>query len=41
MEVTQVNNKMLLVNFRGMIMKMTDEEYKSFVENLVENGYTD
>ena len=34
--VQKVNDKLMLVNFRGMILKMTPEEYRSFIEDLTE-----
>lgn len=36
MEVTQVNSSLLLVNFRGMVLPMTPEEYRNFIEDLAE-----
>ena len=28
--------KLMLINFRGMVMPMTPEEYRSFIEDLAE-----
>ncbi len=35
-DVKQVDEQLMLVNFRGMIMRMTPEEYREFVESIAE-----